>query len=142
MTVPLMVTEREAARFERELKETDMGVPKQFTDREAEFREKQKLWIIAKDNVYKMVERQGKNNRPLRHPKGETFDATTREYKWADAIGCQDAYDELFLEMFELPYDYFWERTDRQETFEWMLKIFTECFREVLPKELWHIMEG
>ena len=73
----------------------------EITKRQAEYKKFLRKMIRATDARYRKTEKESlaRANRPVRHPKGQTFQANDREFLWNDAVWCGDitlaAWDEF-----------------------------------------------
>lgn len=110
--------------------------------REKEFREATKRWILNRDAGYKRNAQTefAKKNKPIRHPKGKEYDQATYEYFWEDGLFCGTDGTDPLEEFFEISLLEIGEIGGEVET--WGATIFNECFREVMPPEMHHVLEG
>lgn len=135
-----------------------MRTLKDFQPREAELREVTRKWIEARDKRYREVEAThiAQANKPIRHPKGRSFDRNSREFLWNDFFWCQDGGSEPFQEFFEVEDEELSEMADCQgcedgdpddesteygKVWAWFTNIFNEEFVKVCP-DLKHVLDG
>ena len=126
---------------------TRFNVNSKYSSRELEFRAMTRKWIQKKHAQYVKSAEQLKTTKPIRHPRGAPpAEGHSVERLWSDALWCQDASTDPFVEFFELEdgtpeFDDFIDGGGCNTEQDWAMDIFNAEFKAVLP-ELAHVLEG
>lgn len=117
--------------------------------REAEYREWLKVWIVRRNAEYVRRAEHSAKMKKLR--RKDVVDEVT--WYWTDALWCGDlSTSECPSTFFE---DTWWDHAnvtpdDREQRWviysdvasEWVISVFDEAFKEVMPENMHHILEG
>jgi hypothetical protein len=114
-----------------------------FQTRASEYHEWLKLWIVKENADYvRRAQNLPENPEYIRHR-----DAVGKiEWYWSEALFCQDISESTCPEEFfqETFWDYMknFDGDSETPTMRWLIDAFDKAFREVMPSNLHHVLEG